>query len=332
MDRARADDHLARGDVDAAGEAHPDRAPARERHPIDQRVAPHDEVRPRARGIEVRVVGRHPPAVAQRERPPADAGRAGRVVVVLPREAHVDQSRPQPCTQRRDLVEGKPPQRDRTALAVLPVAAEVGVVLDPQKRLEHLGPAPAVAAQLVRPALVVVGRAADRSHRVDRRRPARAEPAHVHAGRLLGRSCRHRARARRGPVRTRRRKSWESATPRARRPRCGPARLPAGAPTWRDLPTGAPRAPRPPIPRRRRRRRTRRFPHGDAIRVHLPRGRSRRTRRRASRAGRGRGRQLGEQAADVRLGGGVRHEQLLARSRRSTARGRPPRAPRARVR
>ena len=66
MDRARADDHLAGGEVRAVGEPHADRAAAGERDPVDQCAAPYHEIRARARRVEVRIVGRHALPVAQR--------------------------------------------------------------------------------------------------------------------------------------------------------------------------------------------------------------------------------------------------------------------------
>ena len=184
VDRARADDHLARVDFLTGREAHADGVPAVEHHAVHQASPRTDEVRAVARGFEVRVVRRHPLAVAQRQREAADAGRAGRVVVVGTSGSRATSSRraargrvaaasssgvatrgsDRPCRADRRRRSRRRPRRAG------------------RRRASPASPSPRTRTR--RPAFVVVDGAAERTHRVDRRRSTGAAPAHVERRRV----------------------------------------------------------------------------------------------------------------------------------------------------
>ena len=166
-----AEDHLPaldRRPLPVEADAHADGTPILDEHPIDQRVADDVQVRPVARGFEVRVVrgdslladwvtvdrvGRH--ALSSR-----------RVVIGAPPVARGER-----CLAER-TIDGAPPflrdaeDRHRPFGAVPGVGAEVVFGLEPPIRGQHVVPRPSRHA----PPVVVFGQGADREDPVDRRR------------------------------------------------------------------------------------------------------------------------------------------------------------------
>src|SRR4029079_7427641 len=90
------------------------------------------------------------------ERPPTDTCRAGKVVIVARRQTALGQ-RGGHREFERCALEPAAAEGDRASTSVQPIAAIVEVVLDRKKRLQHLRPAPADTAELIDPAVVVVG-------------------------------------------------------------------------------------------------------------------------------------------------------------------------------
>ena len=82
------------------------------------------------------------------------------VAALQRRVAQLGGCRPHRTVERRPLVEREPVQRNGSALAVVPVAAELRVVLDPEQPRPELCPRPTRAPQLIRPSVIVGGNAA----------------------------------------------------------------------------------------------------------------------------------------------------------------------------
>ena len=157
MDRARAHEDRAGGDLVAIRESHADRAAPVEQDAIHQRIAAHRQVGPLACGFEVRVVRRNAVAVAQRERGATEPGRVGSVVVVAGRVAEIDDRGR--GTRRRAEATHRPARGRAGSVRRARAVHRRRSRRRPRRvrnAVEHLGPTPTRAAEVGRPPLVVV--------------------------------------------------------------------------------------------------------------------------------------------------------------------------------